>query len=182
MRYKSLILAALMLAVVTSIAWKPISTGRCHFAEGRIGGKAADGWIAHKDSIHTDSNWTYDTCNTNAMLGEVYNAYKFRCWIDDTTTSFSLRLQNDSAEVIVHLQTSYDGINWNHVGTETLDSCNVVEERLFYDRPAGNNANDTIIGGLWRTIAHIKTIDIDATATPVWDSVKIETRLTATIK
>ena len=178
MRYKSLILAVLLLAAVTSIAWKPVSSGKCHYSEGR----GADGWIAHKDSIHSDSNFTRDTSNAVLLLGEVYNAYKFRCWIADTTTSFSLRLQNDSATVDVHLQTSYDEINWNHVVTVSLDSADVVDERLFYDRPAGNNVNDTLIGGHWRTIAHIKTIDIDATATPVWDSVKIETRLTATIK
>ena len=178
MRYKNLILAVLMLAVVTSIAWKPMSSGKCHYSQGR----GADGWIAHKDSIHSDSNWTYDTSDVVLLLGEVYNAYKFRCWIEDTTTSFSLRLQNDSAKVMIHLQSSYDKVNWNHVISDSLDSCSVMKERVVYDRPAGSAANDTLIGGHWRTIAVVKTYDIDATATPIWDSVKIDTRMTATIK
>lgn len=178
MRYKSLILAVLLLAAVTSIAWKPMSSGKCHYSEGR----GADGWVAHKDSIHSDSNFTVDTSDAVLLLGEVYNAYKFRCYIADTTESFSLRLQNDSAVVVVHLQSSYDKVNWNHVVTDSLDSCNVMKERIFYDRPAGNNTNDTLIGGHWRTIAVVKTYDTDATATPIWDSVKIDTRMTATIK
>ena len=173
----AIVLAALLLVSV-AIAGGKLGSGRCH----RAAGTNSDGWISHKDSIHSDSNWTYDTCEVVAVLSEIYNCYKFRWRISDTTTTFSVRMIYDSAKVMIHLQSSFDNVTWNHVVTDSVDTCNVLRERVFYDKPAGNNANDTLISGLWRTIVVVKTYDVDATATPIYDSVKVDTWITASIK